>query len=135
MARPIFEPRFLVGVAQVDQEHQRLFEIAGRVFDALADQDDAAMATARSAIAELLDYTATHFRNEEALMDAAGFPEADAHRAMHRHLLSQARDMELRVELEESYVPVELNQLLYNWLIDHILNSDHKFGEFMAMKR
>lgn len=59
--RPQFESRYFVGIGQVDREHQQLFDIAGRVYDGLAGQDQAAFEVARAGIAELLDYTATHF--------------------------------------------------------------------------
>ncbi|MDO8932585.1 MAG: bacteriohemerythrin [Rhodocyclaceae bacterium] len=133
--RPQFDSRFLVGIEQVDLEHRQLFEIAGRVYDGLAAGNDALIAATRAAIAELLDYTATHFASEEALMEAAGYPGLEAHRALHRHLLRQARDMEMRAESGEQYVPVELSHFIYNWLVDHILANDRKFGEFVTAQK
>ena len=133
--RPQFDSRFLVGIDQIDGEHRRLFEIAGRVYDSLAASGDEALAAARAAVAELLDYTATHFASEEALMEAAGYPELEQHRQLHRRLISQARDMEMRTEFGERHVPLELSHFLYNWLVDHILANDRKFGEFIAARK
>lgn len=133
--RPHFSADFLVGIAQVDSEHQRLFEIAGRVYDCLAAQHDAALAEARSAIEELLEYTSTHFASEEGLMEAAGYPDLAAHRAQHRHLLLQARDMKMQGDRAEDYLPGELNHFISNWLAHHILLDDRKFGEFIATRR
>jgi hemerythrin len=134
--RPQFDSRFIVGIEQVDREHRRLFEIAGRVHDGLLLADsDAAFDSARAAVAELLDYTETHFASEEALMAAAGFPDLAAHQALHRALMAQARDMEMRVELGERQVPVELNRFITRWLIDHIEANDKKFGAFVAARK
>ena len=133
--RPQFDPRFLVGIEQIDHEHRQLFEIAGRVHDGLSASTDEALAAARTATAELLEYTATHFASEEALMAAAAYPELEAHQALHRQLLSQARDMEIRAEFEEQLVPVELSRFLYNWLVDHIMANDKKFGAYMAGRK
>jgi hemerythrin-like metal-binding protein len=130
--RPQFDARFLVGIEQIDNEHRRLFEIAGRVHDSLATDSDAAIDAARAAIAELLDYTATHFANEERLMESSGYPELEPHRILHRNLIVQAREMEMRAEFGERHVPVELNRFIYNWLVDHIMDNDRKFGQFMA---
>jgi hemerythrin-like metal-binding protein len=129
--RPQFDSRFLVGIEQIDREHRRLFEIAGRVHDSLSADDDSALDASRAAVTELLDYTATHFANEEKLMASAAYPELAAHQALHRNLLAQARDMEMRVELGERQVPVELNRFICRWLIDHIMDNDKKFGEFV----
>ena len=133
--RPQFDAKFLVGIEQVDREHGRLFEIAGKVYDALGAGGAAAIGATRAAVAELIDYTATHFASEEALMAAASYPELEAHRQMHRHLLSQARDMAIRAEFGEQYATVELSHFLYHWLIDHIQANDKKFGAFITARR
>jgi hemerythrin len=133
--RPQFDSRYLVGVEQIDREHKRLFDIAGQVYDGLGAGNAEAIAAARAAVVELLDYTATHFASEEAFMEAAGYPELEQHRQLHQRLLSQARDMELRTEFGEQHAPVELSHFLYRWLVDHILVNDRKFGEFMAARR
>lgn len=133
--RPRFDSHFLVGIEQIDREHAQLFEIAGRVYDSFSASDDMVIATARTAIAELLAYTATHLANEEALMATAGYPDLEAHRESHHHLLLQVRDMEMRAEFGERYVPVELSHLIYNWLVEHIQASDRKFGEYMATQK
>ena len=131
-SRPQFETKYLVGIEQVDREHRQLFEIAGRVYDSLGAGDTAAEAVTEAAVAELLDYTATHFASEEGLMEAAGYPELEAHRRQHQHLLAQARDMEMRAVIGDHDVPVELTHFLYRWLIEHIEVSDKKFGKFVA---
>jgi len=133
--RPQFDTRFQVGIEQVDREHRKLFEIAGRVHDSLATDGDAAIDAARAAVAELLDYTATHFANEEKLMAAAGYPELETHRTLHRNLIVQAREMEMRAEFGERHVPVELNRFIYNWLVDHIMDNDKRFGAFVAAQK
>ncbi len=129
--RPQFDAKYLVGVEQIDSEHRQLFEIVARVYDSLEATDDKAQSLIRDAVAELLEYTATHFTSEEGLMEQAGYPNLGAHRQQHEHLLSRARDMEMRIELDDKYVAVDLNQFLYRWLIEHIEASDRKFGEFL----
>jgi hemerythrin len=129
--RPQFDAKYQVGVEQIDREHRQLFEIVARVYDSLEARDDKAQSLIRAAAAELLDYTATHFTSEEGLMEQAGYPDLEAHRQQHEHLLSRARDMEMRIEIEDKYVAVELSQFLYRWLIEHIEASDRKFGEYL----
>lgn len=132
--RPQFDSRFLVGIEPVDREHRKLFEIAGRVHDSLVSDTQTALDAARAAVTELLDYTETHFASEEKLMEAAGYPDQEAHRALHRALIAQARDMEMRLELGEPQMPLELNRFIYSWLVDHIMNRDKRFGEFVAAR-
>lgn len=132
--RPEFGEQYLVGIEQVDREHRQLFEIAARVHDRVADSGEAALQAARVDVAELIDYTRTHFASEESLMAAAGYPGLAEHRELHQRLLSQVHDMEMRVELGERYVPVDLSRFLYNWLVCHIRAHDRRFGEFLARR-
>ncbi len=132
--RPQFDPKYLVGIEQVDKEHQRLFEIFCTVHASLGARGAATEALTRKAVADLLEYAATHFASEEGLMEAASYPGLAAHRELHRQLLSQARDMEMRVESGDRYLPAELSQFLYKWLINHIEIHDRQFGDFMAAR-
>lgn len=133
--RPEFGDKFLVGVEQIDREHRKLFDIAAQTYDALGVSDAVGQAMLRDAVAELIDYTATHFANEEGLMAEAGYPELAMHQDQHRHLLARARDMEMRVEIEDSAVAVDLTHFLYRWLIEHIESSDRRFGDYVLALR
>lgn len=133
--RPRFLSEFLVGIPQVDQEHRELIDIAGDVYDSLNNDDAAAQAAAQEAVARLLAYTNTHFASEEALMQAAGYPDLEAHQHLHRQLIKQAHDMAMRVELGDRYLPADLCQFIHVWLIKHIQAQDKKFGAFMAARK
>lgn len=133
--RPQFENKFLVGVEQIDREHQRLFDIAARTYDSLGADAAAGRDMIRAAVAELIDYTATHFASEEGLMAAAGYPDLEVHRNQHEHLLTRVRDMEMRVEIDDPTVAFDLTHFLYRWLVDHIETSDRKFGLFLQERQ
>ncbi len=133
--RPQFDAKFLVGVDQIDREHRQLFEIAARTYDCVRAGDGTTQAVIRSSVAELIEYTATHFGSEEGLMEAAAYPELAAHRLEHEHLLSRAYDMEMRAEIGDQSMPMELPRFLYRWLTEHIEASDKKFGAFVAARQ
>ncbi len=133
--RPEFGEKFLVGVDQIDREHRRLFDIAARTYDILGASDAVGRAMLQDAVAELIDYTATHFANEEELMAAAEYPGLAIHREQHQHLLARVRDMEMRVEIEDATVAVDLTHFLYRWLVDHIESSDRRFGDYVRSRR
>jgi hemerythrin-like metal-binding protein len=133
--RPEFGEKFLVGVEQIDREHRRLFDIAARAYDSLGASDAVGQALMQDAVAELIDYTATHFANEEELMAAAEYPALATHREQHRHLLARVRDMEMRVEIEDATVAVDLTHFLYRWLVEHIESSDRSFGDYVRARR
>ena len=127
-----FTDQYLVGIKQIDREHRKLFQIVGIIQDALAQGGAEAVAAARVAVGELLDYTRTHFASEEALMASYAYPELDAHRQLHADLLGQVLDMEMRVEIEGETAALELSRFLGLWLSKHIQQTDKRFGAFVA---
>ena len=130
--RLIFDARYVVGNEQVDREHQKLFEIAGKVYDSLALDIVVPMKEIRCAIAELIEYTKVHFNSEESLMATTGYPGLAEHRRLHEDLISQIKDFEMRVELGQRDTPVDLYEFLCNWLGTHIQARDKAFGAFLA---
>jgi len=131
---PQFDSTCLLGIDAIDRQHRRLFEIAGRVYENLSGGDEAHAAVASTA-AELLDYTATHFADEEAMMQSAGYPGLEAHRREHAELLSKVHDMEMRAGFGERSLPADMSRFLLAWLVGHIRTSDRKFGEHLAAQQ
>ena len=58
----------LIGVPEIDNEHQRLFELIGEV-DAALKADVDSVSTALALLNELKQYAVTHFAHEEAYME------------------------------------------------------------------
>jgi hemerythrin len=130
--RLVFDSRYIVGIEQVDREHQKLFELASRIYDCLALDIILPMKEIQPAIAELIDYTKAHFANEESLMAANGYPSLEEHRELHAYLISRIRDFEQSFELGEQFTPVDVYEFLCSWLGDHIQASDRNFGEYFC---
>jgi hemerythrin len=129
------DPRYRVGIPQVDREHQRLFEIIAEVNKGLDHADDAARGAAlRRVIGELIEYTRSHFASEEALMTNAGFPSLATHRLLHGELLKRVREMQMRIEIGDESATLDLSRFLASWLTEHILTADREFGRFVASR-
>jgi hemerythrin len=127
------DPRYRVGIPQVDREHQRLFDIIAEVDRALDAADRESVAEAlRHAIGDLIDYTRSHFTSEEALMASAGYPALAAHRELHSELLRRVSEMRMRVELGDEAAILDLSRFLAAWLTEHIQSADREFGQFVA---
>lgn len=132
--RLIFDSRYVVGIEQVDREHQKLFELAGRIYDSIAVDMIAPMNQIQAAIAELIDSTKTHFASEESLMETNGYPGLAEHRELHAYLISRIEDFEKSVELGEQLTPVDAYEFLCSWLGDHIQASDKNFGAYFSQR-
>lgn len=80
----------------------------------------------------LIRYAEEHFRDEETVMDLAGYPadEALSHRMIHEGLIEEifALNEELKVPEEKPLHDVEV--FLNGWLIRHILTQDKKLASY-----
>jgi len=123
--------KMAVGHPIIDQQHQELF----RRFDELMEACRQARGKERiEALLGFLDsYVATHFREEERLMDRHAYPGAEAHKGEHRYFTDRldALKANLREEGIATGLVISTNQTLLNWIIQHIKNIDVQFGAYL----
>lgn len=112
------------GYETVDDQHQYLFKLANRLLSAKVTD-------CKSIIMELYQYTRVHFKAEEAIMAEFKYPALDDHIKLHINLVSNLNNLsEHFVETEESRN--DLVAVFGNWIINHILNEDLRFANFIA---
>ena len=128
-ARPLkWTDAMAMGIARVDEEHQRLLEIFNRI--ARAQGEAATQETVLACLDELDDYTRYHFPEEERLM--RHWRLDPGHRTMHlqahesfRGFLRQARAFAGEQTPE---VTVELLAFLAQWLLQHVMEVDRRMA-------
>lgn len=113
---------FKIGLQQVDAEHRHLFTLVKGVS---IDNVDATLG-------ELLDYVVTHFTNEQALMEASGFPDFHQHLALHEAFSAQVAEFLSSSSVWSEERIQELRRFLNKWLVGHILTHDLRFGRWYA---
>ena len=119
-----------VGIQQVDDDHKVLIALLNELSDSKLDPRKV-----RRIISELIDYTQYHFRREEAIMEACGYPHLDDHRRVHRHLTDKMEQYaEIWLKDEGAEVIQELLELLRTWLINHIMKVDAEIQAFAEGK-
>lgn len=125
-----WEDRFRIGHDMIDADHEHLFTLIGRFHDSLVgNSGDAEVA---ETLAELVDYTRSHFAREEALMSRHGYPGMDAHLRQHETMVRKVLDMQERLAGGDPGVGNELADFLSKWLVRHILGTDQKLAAFLA---
>ncbi len=131
-----FTDKYKTGIALVDDEHRRLFEIISDTNDLIHDRfiHDKYDEIMRL-LSELREYTQVHFHDEEELMERIGYPGLEAQMQAHSAFVERLVGINLS-ELDEmddnqqEYL-LDLIQFLLSWLSNHILGADKKIGEFM----
>lgn len=114
------------GVEQFDREHHKLVELIGVMFEVVRDKSGKEMV--QQAYQDILSYTEYHFANEEQAMEAANYPDFEEHLAAHAKLKNEVQKFQASIENNFLEGSAEFYHFLRNWLIDHILNCDQKYG-------
>ena len=119
-----------VGVGTIDDQHKMLFEKADKLYEAGRNHQ------AKEYIGELLkfleDYTKRHFSDEEKYMLSIHYPGLSAQKQAHADFIRQLA--RLRSDYDASggnvLVIINANQLMLQWLTQHISVMDKQIGQF-----
>ena len=122
----------------IDQDHKHLIEIINRFGEIAADGLD--KEEAAEILYALKFYTQTHFGREEQLQNLVSFPYADAHHHEHANLIktleSAIQHFKESDGEQQERLHGEIQEMLHDWLINHILSSDLKMRMYVdAMKK
>jgi hemerythrin len=129
MSAFVWEDKYSLGIAEVDRQHQKLFDLFNQLYDAM--QQGHGGEVIDKVLTSVIDYTAYHFSFEEKLLHECGYEEEAAHHAEHVRLTEQAKALAQRLRTGHSDVTMATLQFLADWLARHILVSDKKYAEFL----
>jgi hemerythrin len=116
-----------VGVEEIDAEHQKLAAAVNQIYEAL--QSGAEREKLNELLDKLIVVTVSHFVHEERLFAKTSYPDRDAHTAEHADLKRWIVDVHDRFLAGSSDALTEhFARELKNWLIDHIMQMDRKYG-------
>ena len=123
---------YSVGIGSMDREHQRLIDIINSLYAAM--RSGKGKEVIGDILNELIEYTKTHFADEERLMRDSGYPGYEDQKRAHEVLIAKV------LEIQEKYrsgtaLSQEIMSFLKNWLVNHIQGMDRKYGPHMKKKK
>lgn len=118
--------------ADMDKQHQRLFELLNQLHDAMGQGKG--KETMPKIFDELVQYTRVHFAAEEALLQKYNYPAFAAHKALHEDLIAQLAKLQKQFQAGDLSTSMETRDFLMKWLADHIKGNDLKYGIFLKQK-
>jgi len=121
-----WKPFYSVGDAAIDDEHKRLLGIVDDLYVAI--QMGHEQTRVQEVLERLAEYTTTHFDHEERVMRGCGYPNLDAHKAMHGEM--QRRVLELQAN-PNAVAEGDLLQFVKNWWVRHIQNQDKAYAPYL----
>jgi hemerythrin len=93
-----------------------------QLYDAASDELYAG--SAREVAHDLFSYFDEHFTAEEALMQSAGYAGIEGHKQEHDSIIARVS----AVLDDTKFNAMDLHWTLYQWLVQHVLNSDRKYA-------
>jgi hemerythrin len=125
----IWNESYLVGHPVIDRQHKKLTELLSQLAEAMQTGHGAVVLG--GILREMVTYTKVHFEYEEKLMEDAGFPGLDVHRAIHQRLESRVTALQDRFLKGETKISVEVLHFLKDWLVEHISARDRDFHDYL----
>lgn len=129
-----------VGIEKIDNQHKELF---ARINDLVAAIKQSVCKYKIGDVVKFLDeYVVFHFGEEEKIMRKHGYPGYAQHKAQHEKFLKNFERLKKELpKLEGGRKPgsydlsVETNQVVVDWIIEHISVIDKRLGEFLKEKK
>lgn len=121
----------MIGLEEIDKEHEKLFQLINESMDSLKD-NSASGEVVKNLIKELKEYAQTHFAHEEAYMEQFKDPELERQKREHIQFAEKVNGYQVDALTDEESQKVFGELLIYmaKWLYRHILGSDIMIGKF-----
>jgi len=121
---------YKIGIPQIDEQHQKLFEICDRAYDLLKnriylDKYDKII----QILEELKEYTIYHFKFEEDYMQKIGYKKLLSHKVYHNDFIQKINTMDLeKIDHKQDEAILEVLDFVLKWIENHILSEDKKLN-------
>jgi len=126
-----WNPEWETGEPAIDEQHKQLLAQLGRLMVALAEGREA-LETERAMLL-LGDYIDTHFRDEEALMEAKGYPGLTHHQLIHDEMRERVRVLMATYGHDPRSIPASVMDFLLTWLKEHLGGEDRLMAQHLRL--
>lgn len=121
-----WKKEYETGIAQIDQQHQKLFQLAEEIYTLLKDEFyidkfDKIMAL----VEELKDYAVFHFQTEESYMRSINYPKYFSHKVEHDDFIDKINNIDVHaIDQDQDAYLLDLLDFIVDWISNHILKMD-----------
>lgn len=127
-----------VGVKTIDAQHKELFKRINNLVTAI--KEHRCKDEIDGTIKFLEDYARVHFIEEEKHMRETRYAGYEEQVEDHKRYLAALAELKSQASIPRvqgsSYdLSATTNQVVVDWIVDHILKVDMKFGEYLKEKR
>ena len=129
MEKLIWSPSYSVGIGEIDQQHQRMFQLIDRL-------ERQSMTSVHSEVlsevlGDMIQYANEHFSTEERLLARHDYPDLEEHQAQHLVFLERAAELNFETVVAQTDTPANTLTFLRLWWHHHILNVDMQYRDYL----
>ena len=122
------------GIRTIDSQHRELFRRINNL--ELAIQEHRCKEEIDATLRFLDDYARVHFAEEEKHMRETNYPGMQEQREDHKKYLAALAELkeqasQPRIQGATFDLSATTNQVVVDWIVDHIMKLDMKFGKFL----
>ena len=127
----VWKPAYNLGIPIVDEQHRGIVSTINSLCFAIQNKQGNEML--RPVMSMVTEYTRIHFELEEGFLQKCGYPNLEAHRALHKELTQELSHFESGVSWNKD--PQEFLDFLKRWWINHICKEDLVFTNYLTNKK
>lgn len=130
----IWEERLATGIKEIDVQHKELFESINNLI--CTCNEGKGKETVGDVIDFVGDYVSNHLQSEEKYMNDFHYLDYENHKAEHDHFKEEFNSVkdQFNEEGASSFLALQVNQKIVNWLILHVSRTDKKLANFLKDK-
>ena len=128
-----------VGISTLNSQHLRLASYAME-FNQLVEELTTREINQKdwkhvdALFSRIMLFVATHFRDEEEMMQKHGFPGLKHHQVLHKKFVDEMAGVQSQINNRKVAFSGKLSTLLWDFLYGQINNEDAQYGDFYREK-
>lgn len=128
-----WDESYSVNNEELDNQHQRLFDMINALFQAIGSDD--ANVIIPAVIQDLTSYSQEHFETEERYMTDCEYPGLEKHKQQHKEFCNKVSEWHTLNTDEPDKFAAEAIDYLYYWLTNHILSEDKSYAPCLKNRK
>ena len=128
----VWKDEYSVGIEEMDNDHKKLLSLINQLQTAVHYYTGKEFE--EKALDELVDYTKTHFKKEEKLMEDNAYADLEAHKIQHQQFIDKVNHFVEQYKNNSDITIIDTLKFLKEWLINHINGTDKEYGKVLNEK-
>jgi len=135
MPKLVWDESYATKIKAFDEQHEVIFTYINDLRDAMMGKKSEEIVN--RTLKGLLQYSVTHFIEEEIVLLKYDYPDFDSHQKSHQKFTEEVRRLFVEYKSGKAnsrIIAAEITAIVTEWLQIHILQEDFAYTEFLMSK-